>query len=174
MNLASSREPAFGVEETRLRGFLHQLVRDRTPMEVGCEYMAARFRVSIWVYGRWRPNAPTGFAGNDASICCVESYDTFTVSTSDCRMRCKALCRNVIRSNRNSGGFQQFSSVFVPSPNPILESAASNPASSEKPHRQANLIGSSRRASLKQGGFCCETGIGLVDSQSMVLLLTRD
>lgn len=59
-------------------------------------------------------------------------------------------------------------------PSPIVESVLDSPIPSEKYDRQAKLIGSSRRASLQQRGFCCETGIRLVDSQSMVLLLTRD
>ena len=59
-------------------------------------------------------------------------------------------------------------------PSPIVESVLDSPIPSENYDSQANLIGSSRRASLQQRGFCCETGIGLVDSQSMVLLLTRD
>lgn len=105
MNLASSREPAFGVEETRLRGFLHQLVRDRTPMEVGCEYMAARFRVSIWVYGGWRTLEFGESAQNDASDFC-EYGCTDLLSYGDCcNMRRNTLPSNALRRNGNSMGF---------------------------------------------------------------------
>ena len=101
-----------------------------------------------------------------APICCLTVIAATCVATRYPVMRYVGMAIQWVFSNSSAR-------LSVP-PSPIVESVLNSPIASEKYDRQANLIGSSRRVSLQQRGFCCETGIGLVDSQSMVLLLTRD